>query len=393
MHHYSCMPILRRNHVFVLAWILFWTLKVFVAVQDFVRNEHSHALWKPILWESSSALTATLLVSIQLRWSRADVEVLGHARRWFLRQACWLPLYWIAFVPLAFGMRHGVYALIGETYRHDPLPALLLYESIKISIFAGLFTAIRFGVESYRALLEQKLHAEQANALLRQAQLQRLAQQMQPHFLFNALNTISALMYSDVDKADATLARLADVLRATLDLGEHHQAPLEAELRLARGYAAVMAERFAGRVTIAWQVDERLLAAPVPVLSLQPLIENVFKHTVERRRGPAPTQIAVAVVQEGGMLVLSVEDDAGSLAAAPPAGGGSGASSGGGSANGSGGGIGLANLRQRLAALYGEAAALTLSACPGAGVRAEIRLPCIEPPCTGPACSGQSCVS
>ncbi|MCZ2982735.1 histidine kinase, partial [Acinetobacter baumannii] len=84
-------------------------------------------------------------------------------------------------------------------------PKVFLYESMKISIFFGLFTAVRFGVQSYRALLEEKLRLEQANALLRQAQLQRLAQQMQPHFLFNALNTISSLMHSDVDLADATL--------------------------------------------------------------------------------------------------------------------------------------------------------------------------------------------
>lgn len=383
MHHDWPMPSPRRTPVFILAWILFWTLQIVVAVQDFVRNEHSSALWKPILWEGSSAITATLLVLIQLRFSRADLRLLATPARWFARQACWLPLYWLAFVPLAFGMRHGVYALVGETYHHDALPGVLLYESIKISIFAGLFTAIRFGIESYRALAQQKLQAEQANALLRQAQLQRLAQQMQPHFLFNALNTISSLMHSDVDKADATLTRLADVLRATLDLGQRHQTPLATELRLARGYAGVMAERFADRVSIAWDVDERLLATPVPVLSLQPLIENVFKHTVERRRGL--TRIAVSAQRVHGMLVLSVEDDAGSLALAapgrPPAGGarpedadtpGALAAP----APAAGGGIGLANLRERLAGLYGEEAALVLRARAGGGVRAEMTLPC-----------------
>jgi len=376
------MPTPRRHLVFILAWLLFWSLQVVVAVQDFMRNEPGAALWKPILWESSSALVCTLLVLVQLRFSRADAGVLGSPRRWFARQARWLPLYWIAFVPLAFGIRHGVYALMDETYHHDPLPRLFLYESIKISIFAGLLTAIRFGVQSYRALLEQKLHAEQANALLRQAQLQHLAQQMQPHFLFNALNTISSLMHSDVDRADATLTRLADVLRATLDLGQRQQAPLAAELRLARAYAGVMAERFAGRVAIAWQVDDALLAAPVPVLSLQPLIENVFKHTVERRRGL--TRIAVAAVRAQGALVLSVEDDAGSLGGDDlgddsfGAGSGPGTGSGhdAGSTNDSSPGIGLANLRERLAGLYGDGAALSLCARAGGGVRAEIRLPC-----------------
>jgi sensor histidine kinase YesM len=351
------MSFLRRNAVFLSAWILFWILMMLVAVQDFVRNEHSHAIWKPLLWEGSSALVTSVLALVQLRWSHVDDGLLGTPRRWFARQALWLPMYWVAFVPLAFGLRHAVYALAGETYRHDPVPQLFLYESMKISIFFGLFTAIRFGIKSYRALLDERLRAERANALLHQAQLQRLGQQMQPHFLFNALNTVSALIWTDPARADATLTQLADVLRETLALGERHAAPLATELRLARGYADVMAERYADRVAIAWHVDDTLLDREVPVMSLQPLLENVFKHTVERRRGR--TQIGVSVRRDGAELVLGVEDDAGQLAApARP------------------GGIGLANLRARLAALYGDAARLDLTARPQGGVRAELRLPC-----------------
>ena len=351
------MSFLRRNAVFVSAWILFWILMVLVAVQDFVRNAHSHAIWKPLLWEGSSALVVSVLALVQLRWSQRDDGLLGLPSRWFAHQARWLPMYWIAFVPLAFGLRHAVYAAVGETYRHDTVPQLFLYESMKITIFFGLFTAIRFGVKSYRALLDERLRAERANALLHQARLQQLGQQMQPHFLFNALNTVSALIYTDQARADALLMQLADVLRETLALGERHAAPLGTELRLARGYADVMAERYADRVAIAWQVDDTLLDREVPVMSLQPLLENVFKHTVERRRGV--TRIGVSVCREGDELVLGVEDDAGRLAAlARP------------------GGIGLANLRARLAALYGDAARLELTTRPEGGVRAVMRLPC-----------------
>jgi hypothetical protein len=353
------MTFLRRNAVFVAAWILFWILMMLVAVQDFVRNEHSPAIWKPMLWEGSSALVISLLALVQLRWSRVDEALLGTPWRWFARQSRWLPMYWIAFVPLAFGLRHAVYALVGETYRHDPAPQLFVYESMKITIFFGLFLAIRFGVQSYRALLEARLRAERSTTLLRQAQLQRLGQQMQPHFLFNALNTVSALIWTDPARADATLAQLADVLRETLALGERHAAPLATELRLARGYADVMAERFADRVAIDWQVDATLLDREVPVMSLQPLLENVFKHTVERRRGA--THIDVSVRRDGDTLVLGVEDDAGRLA--EPAAGRT-------------GGIGLSNLRARIAALYGDAARLDVTARPQGGVRAELRLPC-----------------
>jgi hypothetical protein len=356
------MPISRRNLVFILVWILFWTLMVLVAVQDFQRNEHSTAFWKPILWEGSSALVATVLLLAQLRFGRSHDELLGSPLRWFAREALWLPVWWVAFTPLAFGIRHAVYALVGATYKHDPWPHLFVYESMKISIFVGLFTAIRFGIKSWNALLEARLRTQQALALQQQAQLQRLAQQMQPHFLFNALNTVSSLMHVDVDKADATLLQLAGVLRATLALGDAIEAPLRAELDLAQGYAGVMAARFSGRVDIAWAIDDALLAQPLPVMSLQPLLENVFKHTVEKRRGP--TRIEVSARCEDGTLVLRVDDD-GRLD--PDADGGC--------------GIGLANLRARLAALYGERASLALAARADGGVRAELRVPCVRVPC------------
>jgi two-component system LytT family sensor kinase len=360
------LPTSRRNLVFILAWTLFWSLMVLVAVQDFQRNEHSRDLWKPVLWEGSSALVSTVLILVQLRFRHRHDELLGSPLRWFARQALWLPVWWIAFTPLAFGIRHAVYALVGDTYEHGAWPGVFAYESMKISIFLGLFTAIHFGIKSWNALLEARLRAERAHALQQQAQLQRLAQQMQPHFLFNALNTISSLMHVDVDKADATLMQLAQVLRATLSLGDAHEAPLRTELAIAQGYAGVMAERFAGRVEIGWRIDDALLSQPLPVMSLQPLLENVFKHTVEKRRGL--TRIEVSARREDDALVLRVDDD-GQLAGAA-------ATTGPGVEPGAGPGVGLANLRARLAALYGARASLDLGARAEGGVRAELRVPC-----------------
>ena len=129
------MTFLRRNAVFIFAWLLFWTLMVLVAVQDFVRNEYSSARWKPILWEASSALVATVFTLVQLRGTRGADRLLATPWRWFGRQALWLPLYWAGFTPLAFGIRLAVYALVGQTYRHDPWLRLFVYESMKISIF------------------------------------------------------------------------------------------------------------------------------------------------------------------------------------------------------------------------------------------------------------------
>jgi signal transduction histidine kinase len=346
----------RYKLVVTLSWLLFWSLMMFVAVQDYQRNEGGHALWKPLLWETSSMVVATCLLLTQFHFTSRHNALVTAPWHWFARQALWLPLYWIAFVPLAFGIRHGVYALMHETYQHAPWPQLFVYEALKLSIFIGLFTVIRFGILSYRELLEERLRAERANGLLQQAQLQRLAQQMQPHFLFNALNTVSSLMHTDVAKADATLMQLADMLRAALALGDAHETSLETEVRLARGYAAVMTERFADRVAIEWRVDQTAAKAALPVMSLQPLLENVFKHTVEHCR--QPTRIEVSAVRDGDALLLRVEDDRGQLS------------------TGATPGISLSNLRERLAVRYGDSASLTLSQLVPSGVRAELRVPC-----------------
>ena len=196
----------RSKTAAAIAWFLFWTLMVLVALEDY-RRDGGTAYWQPVLWETSSALVATFLLLARRLTARND-HLIATPWRWFALQARLLPLYWLAFVPLVFGIRHGVYALMGADYEHEAWPQIFIYESLKLTVFAGLFTVIAFGLLSYRELLGARLRAEQASALLREAQLQSLARQMQPHFLFNALNTVSSLMHTGVARADATLVQL-----------------------------------------------------------------------------------------------------------------------------------------------------------------------------------------
>lgn len=333
---------------------MFVVLLSAVAVQDFHRGGGT-GMWQPVLWEVSSGISGALLILLQRRLTRRYDTYLSQPWRWFGVQALGLPIQCLAFVPIAFGIRHAVYAIVGVTYQHAPWAELFVYEIIKVSIFFSLFTVILFGILSYHQLLEEKIEAEHAKALLGQAQLLRLTQQMQPHFLFNALNTVSSQMREDVERADATLVQLSDVLRATLDLSEQHQAPLDAELRLVRGYAYVMGERFSERVSVNWEIEDGIGACPVPVMSIQPLLENVFKHTVEKRRGH--TTITISARRDAGGLLVAIEDDQGKLATDSKP------------------GIGLRNLRERLAMLYGDGASLTLTQLAPAGVRTEMRLP------------------
>ncbi|HEY8023260.1 MAG TPA: histidine kinase, partial [Burkholderiaceae bacterium] len=233
---------------------------------------------------------------------------------------------------------------------------VFVYESVRLTLFNSIFAVVLFGILSYQAMLREKEHAVAASRLLRETQLHGLTQQIQPHFLFNALNTVSQLMYVDVSKADAVLAQLADLLRATLDISERTEAALATELHLARGYARLMCERFAERVEMTWDIDPLCENCNVPVMSLQPLLENIFKHTVEQRR--QKTHILIVARRELNELVVRLEDDLGVIAPSD------------------GNGIGLGNLRARLHALHGNKASLTLTQLTPAGVRAEMRLPC-----------------
>ena len=351
----------RTRITIAVAWILFWVLMNTTAVQEYLRGNR-YDIWKPILWETSSALTGTMLLLMQRHFTRRYDYLLHSPVRWFARQLAWIPAYWVVFVPVAFGIRHAVYAMVGQTYTHAPWSETYRYEDIKMTVYFSIFTTIMFGVLSYHAMQHEKLRVERANAAMREAQLLTLTQQMQPHFLFNALNTISSLMHSDVMRADAMLIQLADVLRATLDVSGKHSVPLEVELRLLRGYAALMSERFSDRVHIGWHIDDALLGCQVPVMSMQPLLENIFKHTVERRR--QATSIAISASREQDAVVLRLEDDGGMLPS-------DGASAG-------GGGIGVRNLRERLATLYGAGASFDLIQLSPAGVRAEMRVPCVS---------------
>jgi LytS/YehU family sensor histidine kinase len=260
---------------------------------------------------------------------------------WFWSYLRYVPAFAVLFIAAVYAVRHGVYALAGRSYEHASWSYVFVYESIKLLLFAGLWLGIVFGLDSYAQWQTQRRRLLELQRTLAETQLARLKAQLGPHFFFNALNTISALMHVDVARADRLLARLGDLLRLSLRSGVHDMTSLEDELAALRLYAEVMLERFADRVTMSWRVDETVLGARVPSLLLQPLLENAFKHGVERRIGPV--RIEVAAERHGGELVISMRNSGAALAADRSE------------------GIGLRNCRERLAVLYGQQAALRLA--------------------------------
>jgi signal transduction histidine kinase len=343
----------RQDVVLYTLWGMFWLLMLAVGMQDYARNGGRH-LWQPVLWEVSSLAVATVWVVLQRRVDRRYSVYLDRPLLWIGHHVKWLPLVVLTFVPTVYGLRHGVYALLGQTYNHEPWSYVVFYEAVKLIMFVGLWMGLSFGFDAFARSQEQRQRLLALQKSLAEAQLAHLKAQLRPHFFFNALNTISALMHVDVPRADRLLTRLADLLRATLQWGEKEMTPVREELRMLELYAQVMQERFADRVVLTWNVDDAAFNGSIPALLLQPLLENAFKHGVERSR--ETVRIEIEGRRDGDRLRIAIRNSGSSLA------------------GGSAVGVGLRNCRERLNVLYGDAGNLQLTQLPD-GVEAAVTLP------------------
>lgn len=337
------------TRAFALAWAIFWLLMGTIAVQDHLRRARQ-PLWLPLLWEGSSALVATLLVLLLWRQLPRQDAWLATPVRWMRRPLLLMLPAALAFVLTVQGLRLAAHAALGLPYRHDPWPQLLAYETLKFCIFYLLFAAALYGLRAHAALQTQA-------TLAREAQMHQLAQQIEPHFLFNALNTIAGTVHDAPALADRLIIRLAALLRASIDASRRPQVPLADELDLAQAYADIMCARLGPRVSVLFDVADAARDCTVPVLLLQPLLENAFRHGVERQPGAVRVELRARL--QGGQLRLVVRQSPGTLLPGTP-----------------GRGVGLSNLRQRLALAYGDAARLELLAPDAQGVEARVELPC-----------------
>ena len=218
-----------------------------------------------------------------------------------------------------------------------------------------LVLAVVHAIDYYAKYRDREVRASQLEARLAEARLAALKRQMNPHFLFNTLNSISSLMYGDPEAADAMLARLSELLRLALDADGEQEVPLARELAMLSRYLEIEKIRFEDRLRVEIDVAPALLEARVPVLSLQPLAENAIRHGISRL--PEGGTLRIRGAREDGHLRLVIEDDGPGLAP------------------GAGDGIGLANLRARLAELYGSQQRLEIAGRSGGGTTVEVRIP------------------
>jgi two-component system LytT family sensor kinase len=215
---------------------------------------------------------------------------------------------------------------------------------------------LRHAIEYYRRYRSREVAASRLEAQLAQAQLEVLKMQLQPHFLFNTMHAISALLYRDPEAADRMIARLSDFLRLTLDSAGVQEVPLKREMEYLDKYLEIEQVRFGERLVIHRDVQAGALDLLVPNLVLQPLVENAVRHGIAPRA--AGGRIEVTARQMGSSLVIEVSDDG----------------------DGPDGilveGVGLTNTRARLAQLCGAGAKLELERRDPAGFCSRLTLPC-----------------
>jgi two-component system LytT family sensor kinase len=248
-------------------------------------------------------------------------------------------------------------------------------EGMLLPFVSWLFVTFPFGVAVYFAVVgtehairyfvearDRDLQLAQVSEQLTAARFAALQAQLNPHFLFNTLNTI-AVFVRDGDRAGAArmIEQLAEVLRRTLNRGQFNEIALKEEIELVRHYLAIEQARFPDRLVAVLDLDSSLSSAAVPSFAVQHLVENAVRHGVAKSAHGG--RIEVSARRDGDALVVAVTDDGPGfdLAAGPPE------------------GHGIANTRDRLRALFGARAQVTVEQQPAGGTRATLRVPYHEP--------------
>ena len=298
-------------------------------------------------------LLTPAIAAVTLRFRFAE----GHRAASALAHAMALPIFLFggaalmgAFEWVVEGMLPGG-ALLERVQRAE-----LRYFAVDTVLYVLVATAtlaLQYGRESR----DRAVRAARLQTQLAEAQLHALGAQLQPHFLFNTLHVISALVRHDPRRAEQLIARMSELLRELLDGNDRAEIPLRDELAFLQKYVDIQEARFGSRLQVTFDVAPAVLDATVPRLVLQPLVENAVRHGLARRR--EPTTVAISARREAGVLMLEVCDDGAGLpgGAVPRE------------------GVGLSTTRARLQQLYGGAAIFSIEPALPRGTRCRVQIP------------------
>jgi signal transduction histidine kinase len=302
-------------------------------------------------------------------WAALTPLVLWLARRYPLRAGRWgRPLLLHAAVSVALSLlviTLGVPVVLTLHWAPEepltPWGVWQRYFYIEFHLYVLLYWAllcVGHALAYYRDARERRLEAARLEGRLARAELDALKMQLDPHFLFNTLNAISALMHQDVELADRMMGLLGELLRRTLGAAGAQEVPLAQELDFVGRYLEIQKARFGARLAVALDIEPGTLGARVPALILQPLVENAIRHGIAPQ--PAGGRVEVRSRRREGALHLEVRDDGPGLS--PEA------------AGQFREGVGLANTRARLRHLYGPDHRLELNDG-GGGVVVTLAIP------------------
>jgi two-component system, LytTR family, sensor kinase len=249
-------------------------------------------------------------------------------------------------------------SMLANATRIDTSGVSPLLPRVENSLLAYAALVLMGQATHYFSLLKtRQIHASDLEARLAKTHLQLLRMQLQPHFLFNTLNTVAELVHSDPDTADQMITRLGRLLRLSLDHAGHQVVPLRQEIDFLRMYVEIEQVRFQDRLQIVWDLAPDTLEAAVPTLLWHPVLENAIRHGVTPLAGRG--RIVISSQRAGDDLILEIRDNGrglphGELLRE---------------------GVGLRNIRERVDQLYGSRARFSLEPAAGGGTVATLRLP------------------
>jgi two-component system, LytTR family, sensor kinase len=332
-------------------WLAVWTGWTALALFFAVSNSLTYrSTGRPANW----ALTLKRSLSEWWLWAALTPVVTWLARRFPLhgpRLTRNIAIHLVAGLTVAIVKTvadRAAFALVSGFWMY------LLVSTLALNcVIYGVIVAAAHGFEYYQRSRER----EHLEARLAETRLQLLGMQLQPHFLFNTLNTIAEMVHEDPDTADTMIAGLSDLLRRTLDLGSIQEIPLSEEIDLVSRYLDIQKARFGSRLRVQLSIDDRALDRLVPALLLQPIVENAIRHGLAARVDAGRIDIEARIA--GDVLVIAVTDD-GAEHTQPVAGPER---------------VGLGNTRARLEALYGAAGRLELTRAEGRGARVTVHIP------------------
>ncbi|MBV9033095.1 MAG: histidine kinase [Acidobacteriaceae bacterium] len=353
------LPLRELNwHVMLAIFAVLFASNFFYKHLEQVATGGNHPLLASILEELSGIIAALLLFPF-IYWVAIRFPLLSAT--WqrnlpiHLLTVCFVSflstnLMWVQRLVLfpTFGLGH---------YNYGYIPVRYLMEFAKHFVFYWFGVGLIYLFHEVRFAREREIQQAKLEASLAEAQAQNLRLQLEPHFLFNTLNAISAAVYEDPQKADKMICGLSEMLRRLLSKNPSLEIPLSTELELLDLYANVMKARLEHRFKLQLQVDDSAKQALVPQLLLQPLIENAIRHGINPHT--FQIDISLSACLEQGRVHLIVRDSGPGFRVQ----------------QNSTTGVGLHNTRERLAGLYGEEGSFTLGNAPDGGAIVQISLP------------------